>query len=1654
MPDNYKILDKQSILTDSVSLLNNNFLTALTSSSGAVFPTTNLTVGRLCYRNDTKSIYILTSEPLSDGSGAIWTKLSAVSGGSAAVNEIIIFNSKDDLPDPYSGDSNKLAVVYGDNCYVDVMIANYAGGTIEGSYDTITGLGTAWEANVVVGDSIIFENDAKIYRIEAVNSDSSLRVDPHVPTGGIPSGTTYTITRKRWLQVIPESEKSENIKYGNVLPLDTSNYTIGDYFILKINDGANKKGFYVFTAQTPNFLNILDVEDAEIDPDQLRLDLLKNINVRAGASYLAVTDSGDVTKSILPNSPIRNFGPTLPDASTYKVGEGFILTAQENTNKPDLYQTITSAPFVAGNSRKDSNNNYYITSVSGTSFMLQRNITSVDFIKSAGIWAGSLEGSNFNLASSVQIYVSLKDAESNILLLEAECTQESSTKVSFPIPSNRQVEVELFLEGLGTTGAAGITDTNPQSFSALGIIPDASGGINDITSAQVRAKLADGIQDKTAVNLIVLDSSNAVGKSPIPAEQTSAQLRTKLVNGIAQVTGTEVLTLSSTDGLGISTLPAIPPSESNEQLRAKIIDGIASISGTEILTIGNNILGKSDLDILTGGVIEGTGSTLPDILNPNYNNDRLFLLDTTYDTNIKGFYGKSSIQYAYKSGFTEETDTNFGSSLTEFTITSSGGLVIEDGIFPVGSIVRAYIPREPEEFRNHEVHLQWGLTRRPTNAERTGIFSFRLHKENGGTYTQIVTNLHEASSNSVEYLYFELTSDQVNEYNSVVGDKTGNFAVYIGEEQPIEWERKNIIPIELTSADIRTKVVDGIPTKEGTRVLVIDTNDELGIDEIPAELTGLEIRTKFAEGIPEIVPSKILVIGADNSVGTINRTSFAGTISVQKTLPDPNTWPQEVLVLAEGSGLYEAQHVIQAPGTGEVAGEGSSLNRLAGKNTGLSSPNDIGAKITVELTADEQRPYRGIGRYVTFTVTAFKPSLVVDATEGMFGSWSYSGYYLPAHFRPYHISELRWVRLSYVPTPEQTREQLVSGIDTTINRGELLTVENGEVKITSAKIGDIEPEEIRTKFADGITNAIPGQYLVIDENNVIGTHELILPDPPKQIFAGYGPDFPSVNDIDEGQVYLLDASSRENLAGFYDKKYLSLLTGDIVYASVFQSYAIQEFTNSDNLNVENLIYHSIRNQDTYFTFTQADNLVTSEPVYILLQNSLDQKILLSGVPTLLRDQKYQILVKPDDTLSVDVFIKNTNFVTEGGAAHMGTQIPYGFNRLNVIPPTINRGIQRVVSTLPARIPEIGVNQFLFYNGPYLKDNALYENAAHIIFSRGGSRPIVDFGGIFGRCTLIDITFLKYRGIPPGLELHVLPERPDLLGNMVPQTNLSANFSLYSLDGKYAHSTEDQIFTNVYFTERVNSPTPPRLIFTLPGTSAGVNLDQWTGIANARNIAITAHDDHSHTPAKLTPLYVQYDEFTGSSPHNINFSGSPVQTLVQQGSLTFSKTVIFDKYDEYVLDVEIGVTSDGTGYTKSPERGSTPISVGLVWQPVKIYITQELMNESSVTGGGRLSFFVNADEENMVRVIKESTFLGFDYIKKEIIKVKGFDPKRMPGYVVGTSFGFKQTEDYGGALALLFWTNRPSGVSGEVTSGGTTVNYSGQIRVRGFTARFK
>jgi len=88
---NFTTIPSSETLTNSLSPLLNNDKTALSNSSGTVFPTTELQVGMKCWRTDQQKLYVLTS-----ASPATWVLLADLSSGSASVAAAVSATSASD----------------------------------------------------------------------------------------------------------------------------------------------------------------------------------------------------------------------------------------------------------------------------------------------------------------------------------------------------------------------------------------------------------------------------------------------------------------------------------------------------------------------------------------------------------------------------------------------------------------------------------------------------------------------------------------------------------------------------------------------------------------------------------------------------------------------------------------------------------------------------------------------------------------------------------------------------------------------------------------------------------------------------------------------------------------------------------------------------------------------------------------------------------------------------------------------------------------------------------------------------------------------------------------------------------------------------------------------------------------------------------------------------------------------------------------------------------------------------------------------------------------------------------------------------------------------------------------------------------------------
>lgn len=78
----------------------------------------------------------------------------------------------------------------------DQTLATYTTGTLSGTINTVTltGVGTAWLANVSPGDEILISGDANVYKIQKVNSDTSITLYNNLKVA--PTGATYTVSRQ------------------------------------------------------------------------------------------------------------------------------------------------------------------------------------------------------------------------------------------------------------------------------------------------------------------------------------------------------------------------------------------------------------------------------------------------------------------------------------------------------------------------------------------------------------------------------------------------------------------------------------------------------------------------------------------------------------------------------------------------------------------------------------------------------------------------------------------------------------------------------------------------------------------------------------------------------------------------------------------------------------------------------------------------------------------------------------------------------------------------------------------------------------------------------------------------------------------------------------------------------------------------------------------------------------------------------------------------------------------------------------------------------------------------------------------------------------------------------------------------------------------
>ena len=78
----------------------------------------------------------------------------------------------------------------------DAVLTTYTTGTVSGTINTITltGSGTVWLANVQPGDEILISGDTNTYKVQRVNSDTSITLYNNLVSAA--SGATYTISRQ------------------------------------------------------------------------------------------------------------------------------------------------------------------------------------------------------------------------------------------------------------------------------------------------------------------------------------------------------------------------------------------------------------------------------------------------------------------------------------------------------------------------------------------------------------------------------------------------------------------------------------------------------------------------------------------------------------------------------------------------------------------------------------------------------------------------------------------------------------------------------------------------------------------------------------------------------------------------------------------------------------------------------------------------------------------------------------------------------------------------------------------------------------------------------------------------------------------------------------------------------------------------------------------------------------------------------------------------------------------------------------------------------------------------------------------------------------------------------------------------------------------
>ena len=363
MTTKFSPVDQANLIGNSVPTINNNFLTLLTTSSGTSFPSNNLYVGRLCYRLDMKTLYVMTSTI-----PANWAELSKANIDTVTDFSIDVYANFNSLPDPYTRAANSLAVVKNGALLVNTGINDYTDGLISltsGSPVVAGNSEVTWEifvpessdiypnsAAVIAGDTLLFnEGGANEHSSTVQSVESNTRLTIPSPSATSFANISYRIIRRRWVSV---SSSSKQVSTGTALPTNTDNLPDGAFFVLQ-NDVSTStpKGIYRLTKDsTSGSATWNNVLEFVLNPATVRTTFKSGIGTTTLPVKNVVTDSSGNFKlaanPAITGSTVRSkFAGGLPTTST--ASKNIVLNENglvSSTNLLDISSSQVKAKFV------------------------------------------------------------------------------------------------------------------------------------------------------------------------------------------------------------------------------------------------------------------------------------------------------------------------------------------------------------------------------------------------------------------------------------------------------------------------------------------------------------------------------------------------------------------------------------------------------------------------------------------------------------------------------------------------------------------------------------------------------------------------------------------------------------------------------------------------------------------------------------------------------------------------------------------------------------------------------------------------------------------------------------------------------------------------------------------------------------------------------------------------------------------------------------------------------------------------------------------------------------------------------------------------------------------------------------------------------------